>query len=59
MKVNGKHYRSLWWDDKANVLEIIDQRWLPHDLRIQQVGTMQDFADAISASAKSCIVPTC
>ena len=48
MKVNGKHYRSLWWDDKANVLEIIDQRWLPHDLRVQQVGTMQDFAEAIS-----------
>ncbi len=48
MKVNGKHYRSLWWDDAADVLEIIDQRWLPHDLRVQQVGSMQDFANAIS-----------
>ena len=48
MKVNGKHYRSLWWNDKANVLEIIDQRWLPHDFREQQVATMQEFADAIS-----------
>ena len=48
MKVNGKHYRSLWWNDNANVLEIIDQRWLPHDFREQQVSTMQEFADAIS-----------
>lgn len=47
MKVNGKHYRSLWWDHNHGVLEIIDQRWLPHDLRIQSVATMQEFADAI------------
>ncbi len=48
MKVNGKHYRSLWWNQNDHVLEIIDQRWLPHDFREQQVATMQDFADAIS-----------
>ena len=48
MKVNGKHYRSLWWNDSADVLEIIDQRWLPHELREQHVTTMQDFANAIS-----------
>ncbi len=48
MKVNGTHYRSLWWSNTDNVLEIIDQRWLPHELRVQQVGTMQDFANAIS-----------
>ncbi len=48
MKVKGKHYRSLWWNDDAEVLEIIDQRWLPHEFREQPVSTMQDFADAIS-----------
>ena len=37
MKINGKHFRSLWWNLDDAVLEIIDQRWLPHDLRIQQV----------------------
>lgn len=47
MKIDGKHYRSLWWNHDADVLEIIDQRWLPHDLRIQPVATLQDFADAI------------
>ncbi|MEM9343554.1 MAG: S-methyl-5-thioribose-1-phosphate isomerase [Pseudomonadota bacterium] len=47
MKIDGEHYRSLWWNADAAVLEIIDQRWLPHELRIQPVATMQDFADAI------------
>ena len=47
MKVNGTHYRSLWWNHTDDVLEIIDQRWLPHELRVQQVGTLQDFANAI------------
>ncbi|MXY33064.1 MAG: S-methyl-5-thioribose-1-phosphate isomerase [Boseongicola sp. SB0664_bin_43] len=47
MKIDGKHYRSLWWNEGSSVLEIIDQRWLPHELRIQPVATMQDFADAI------------
>lgn len=47
MKVQGKHYRSLWWNAEAQVLEIIDQRWLPHQFRIQPVESLQDFADAI------------
>ncbi|WP_264213609.1 S-methyl-5-thioribose-1-phosphate isomerase [Leisingera thetidis] len=47
MKVNGTHYRSLWWDHDQDALQIIDQRWLPHDFRIQQVNTLQEFADAI------------
>ncbi|UWQ76647.1 S-methyl-5-thioribose-1-phosphate isomerase [Leisingera sp. M658] len=47
MKVNGTHYRSLWWDYDHDALQIIDQRWLPHDFRVQQVNTLQEFADAI------------
>lgn len=47
MKVDGTHYRSLWWDHDKDALQIIDQRWLPHDFRIQQVSTLQEFADAI------------
>ena len=47
MKINGTHYRSLWWNFDDAVLEIIDQRWLPYDVRIQQVRTLQDYADAI------------
>ena len=47
MKVNGTHYRSLWWDTDKKALQIIDQRWLPHDFRVQQVNTLDEFADAI------------
>ncbi len=48
MKINGKHYRSLWWNTEKNVLEIIDQRWLPHDLRIQSVRSTQEIFEAIA-----------
>ena len=48
MKVGDTHYRSLWWNHADGALEIIDQRWLPHDFRVQQVLTLQDFADAIT-----------
>ena len=47
MKVNGTHYRSLWWDADKDALQIIDQRWLPHEFRVQQVNSLKDFADAI------------
>ncbi|WP_163849778.1 S-methyl-5-thioribose-1-phosphate isomerase [Pseudooceanicola aestuarii] len=47
MKVNGTPYRSLWWDADKGALQIIDQRWLPHEFRIQQVDTLEDYATAI------------
>ncbi|TDL79870.1 S-methyl-5-thioribose-1-phosphate isomerase [Palleronia sediminis] len=47
MKVNGTPYRSLWWDESAGALQIIDQRWLPHDFRTQQLDTIEDYAAAI------------
>lgn len=47
MKVGGRHYRSLWWDEGEEVLKIIDQRWLPHEFRVQPVAALQDFVDAI------------
>ncbi len=48
MKINGTPYRSLWWDDARAALMIIDQRWLPHDFRVQPVETLDAFADAIA-----------
>ena len=47
MKVDGTPYRSLWWDTDAEALQIIDQRWLPHDFRIEQLDSPQGFASAI------------
>lgn len=48
MKVDGQHYRSIWWNEAKEMVEIIDQRWLPHDFRIETLGSMAAFADAIT-----------
>ncbi len=48
MKVDGTHYRSLWWNAEVAVLEIIDQRALPYQFVTQPVETMADFAAAIA-----------
>ncbi len=47
MKVDGTPYRSLWWDTNTQALKIIDQRWLPHDFRIEQLDSLDDFCRAI------------
>jgi len=47
MKVNGTHYRSLWWNTDLEALEIIDQRSLPYEFKTQSVNTMEEYAAAI------------
>ncbi|GHE03321.1 methylthioribose-1-phosphate isomerase [Defluviimonas sp. 20V17] len=46
MKIDGKPYRSIWRAPSGEV-RIIDQRWLPHELRIATLATREDFAAAI------------
>lgn len=48
MKIEGKHYRTVWIkpDDPA-VVQIIDQRHLPFALVIEDLHTAQDVAVAI------------
>ncbi|SMH41777.1 S-methyl-5-thioribose-1-phosphate isomerase [Maritimibacter sp. HL-12] len=46
MKINGKHYRAIW-RAPCGAVQVIDQRWLPHELRIATLANRQDFADAI------------
>ncbi len=47
MKVNGTHYRSIWFDHDRGEVRIIDQRWLPHDFRVVTLESLEDFAVAI------------
>ncbi|MEP2718276.1 S-methyl-5-thioribose-1-phosphate isomerase [Pseudophaeobacter sp.] len=47
MKVDGTPYRSLWWDADKDALQIIDQRWLPHEFCIEQLDSLESFACAI------------
>ena len=47
MKIDGTPYRSIWYNENSNLVEIIDQRWLPHKFETQPLKTLQDYADAI------------
>ena len=48
MKVDGKNYRTIWPAREDNrIIEIIDQRHLPHQFIIEQLKTVDHFAAAI------------
>ena len=48
MKVNGVPYRSLWVkEDDPRTLQVIDQRWLPHQFVIEELKTLEEVAVAI------------
>ena len=47
MNVNGTHYRSIWYDQQNQKVKIIDQRWLPHEFKITELESLNDFATAI------------
>ena len=48
MKVNGQHFRTIWLkpDDEA-VVQLIDQRFLPHRFVVEEVRTAEQMATAI------------
>lgn len=48
MKVDGVSYRSIWWNAESEKVEIIDQRWLPHDFRVETLENVGDVARAIA-----------
>ncbi len=48
MKIAGKHYRSIWWDEKyPAVVKIIDQEKLPFSIEIAELHTVKDVYDSI------------
>ncbi len=48
MNVNGQHYRTIWLKESDHsIIEIIDQRWLPHQFNIEQLKTVEEVAIAI------------
>lgn len=47
MKVGDKHYRSIWFNEKTGKVQIIDQRWLPHEFRVVDLVSRADFAASI------------
>ena len=48
MKIDHKYYRSIWFKDKEEgIVQIIDQRPLPHKLVIEDLRSMKDCGQAI------------
>jgi len=47
MRVDGTHYRSIWFNQTTAEVCIIDQRWLPNDFRTASLKTREQFATAI------------
>jgi methylthioribose-1-phosphate isomerase len=48
MKVDGQHFRTIWLKpDDDRVVQLIDQRFLPHRFVIEDVRTVEQMATAI------------
>jgi methylthioribose-1-phosphate isomerase len=47
MKVEGKHFRSIWLEPDGHTVGAIDQRRLPHDFVVVRLATCDAAADAI------------
>jgi len=39
MHINGKAFRTIWFDDKDQAVKIIDQTILPHKFEIKNLNT--------------------
>ena len=47
MKVDGRHYRSIWLEADGWSVGAIDQRKLPHEFIVARLTSCEDAADAI------------
>jgi methylthioribose-1-phosphate isomerase len=47
VKVGGRAHRTIWLNEDGWGVDIIDQRWLPHEFRIATLRNVSDAATAI------------
>ncbi|MFA5950323.1 MAG: S-methyl-5-thioribose-1-phosphate isomerase [Hyphomicrobium sp.] len=47
MKIDGRHYRTIWLGSDATSVEVIDQTLLPHRFETVALRTVEDAARAI------------
>ncbi len=47
MKIEGKEYRTIWFDDQNQIVKVIDQTKLPHQFIIKDLKTVKDAINAI------------
>ena len=49
MKIDGKDYQTIWFDEKNQTVKIIDQTKLPHQFIIKELKTVKDTIEAIKS----------
>jgi len=47
LNVGDRHYHTIWLNENGRSVDIIDQRWLPHEFRVVTLKTIDDVAVAI------------
>ena len=47
MHINGKAFRTIWFDEKDQAVKIIDQTKLPHKFELKNLKTVKDAINAI------------
>lgn len=47
MKVGDRHFRTIWLNEDGFSVDIIDQRWLPHEFRVVTLKTVAEVATSI------------
>lgn len=47
MKIDGKHYRSIWQTTDGNSIHIFNQEKLPYEFEILTISSMEQAAEAI------------
>ena len=47
MKIEGKNYRTIWFDEQTAEVKIIDQTKLPHQFSIKRLNNFNDSLNAI------------
>jgi len=47
VKIEGKEYRTIWFDEQKQIVKIIDQTKLPHQFIIKDIKTVKDAVNAI------------
>jgi methylthioribose-1-phosphate isomerase len=47
MLVNGQHFRTIWLQKNSSIINIIDQRFLPHQFVIKELHTVTEVVQAL------------
>ena len=47
MKVDGRPYRTIWLNEDGSSVDVIDQRWLPHEFKVATLRSVAEAATAI------------